>query len=361
MKKIRVIHCVGQLGMGGAETLIVNAFKYIDRDHFQFDFLVFNEQQGFYDDEVRKLGGNIYYLSSLSKVGVYQYIKQLKKFFRQEQPDVVHSHMDWLGGFISYAAKQSGVKNVIVHSHANQKLFDSNIISKLLITFNKYLIYRNANQCLACSKIAGTSLFMKEFQVLFNGIDTQKYIHPNLKKIQELREELRIKDDDIILGTVGSMTINKNHIFLLDIMAELKKTSNTYKLVLVGNGAEYANLKQKVKELDLMDDVVFTGIRSEIPELMNIFDIFLLPSITEGLGIVLVEAQVSGLACIVSNGVPKDVVIDEKLVQFLPFDNMKWIENIKQSLCIKHHQNNDYMKYDIQTTCKVLEKIYSSK
>lgn len=250
MKKIRVIHCVGQLGMGGAETLIVNAFKYIDRKHFQFDFLVFNEQKGFYDDEVKELGSNIYHLSSLSTVGVYQYIKQLKKFFSQEQPDVVHSHMDWLGGFISYAAKQAGVKNVIVHSHANQKLFENNIISKLLITFNKYLIYRNANQCLACSKIAGTSLFKKEFQVLFNGIDTQKYINPNLKKIQELKEEFHIKEDDIILGTVGSMTINKNQTFLLDIIKELKKSSNVYKLVIVGNGAEYANLKQKVIALE---------------------------------------------------------------------------------------------------------------
>lgn len=361
MKKIRIIHCVGQLGMGGAETLIVNAFKYIDREHFQFDFLVFNKQKGFYDDEVKKLGGNIYYLSSLSEVGVYQYIKQLKKFFRQEQPDIVHSHMDWLGGFISYAANKAGVKNIIVHSHANQKLFESNIISKLLITFNKYLIYRNANQCLACSKIAGSSLFRKRFQVLFNGIDTQRFRNPNSKKIQDLRQELCIKDDEIMLGTVGSMTINKNQTFLLDIMAELKKISNVYKLVIVGNGAEYANLKQKVKELDLMDYVVFTGVRREIPELMNIFDVFLLPSITEGLGIVVVEAQVSGLPCIVSNGVPKEVVIDERLVQFLAFDKMKWIESIKQSLSIKHHQNNDYINYDIQTTCKVLEKIYSIK
>lgn len=359
MKKIRIIHCVGQLGMGGAETLLVNAFKHIDRKKYQFDFLVFNKDKGFYDDEVKKLGGNIYYLSSLTQVGIYQYIQQLKNFFRNEQPDVVHSHMDWLGGFISYAAKKSGVKTIIVHSHANQKLFETNVIMKLVIKINKYLIYRNATNCLACSHIAGTSLFMKDFQVVFNGIDTRKYMVANVMKIKELKKEFHIEEDDIVLGTVGSMTANKNQTFLLDIMQELKKVSSSYKLILVGNGVEYKNLKQKVADLDLLDCVIFANIRREIPEFMHIFDIFLLPSITEGLGIVAVEAQVSGVACIVSKGVPKEVVVDKELIQFVELDKNEWVKRIKCVHSIKHNEFKDYMKYDIQTTCKQLEKIYN--
>ena len=171
MAKVKVIHCLGALNTGGAETLVMNVFRKIDRKKFHFDFLLFNQNQGFYDQEARNLGAELFYCPSLSKVGIYQYLEHMISFFKTHEIDVVHSHMDWQGGFIAYAAHKAGIKKIIVHSHANQKMFDANPIYHILISLNKYLISKYATTCLACSQEAGESLFKGDFQILFNGID----------------------------------------------------------------------------------------------------------------------------------------------------------------------------------------------
>ena len=246
MKKIRIIHCLGRLNAGGAETLVMNIFRKIDRKKYNFDFLVFSDTHGFYDDEVKHLGGNIFYTPSISKVGILKYIKYLIDFFRENSPDVVHSHMDWQGGFIAYAASKAGIKKIIVHSHANQKMFESNFIYHFLIEINKRLIHKYATDCLACSNIAGKSLFKNDFTLLFNGIDTNRFIKPNENIIGDLKKEFNIKEDEVILGSVGSLSENKNHTFLIDILHGLQKYSNKYRLIIVGDGVEKENLKNKI-------------------------------------------------------------------------------------------------------------------
>ncbi|WP_296878367.1 glycosyltransferase [Thomasclavelia sp.] len=359
MKKIRIIHCLGRLNAGGAETLVMNIFRKIDRKKYNFDFLVFSDTHGFYDDEVKHLGGNIFYTPSISKVGILKYIKYLIDFFRENSPDVVHSHMDWQGGFIAYAASKAGIKKIIVHSHANQKMFESNFIYHFLIEINKRLIHKYATDCLACSNIAGKSLFKNDFTLLFNGIDTNRFIKPNEKIIGDLKKEFNIKEDEVILGSVGSLSENKNHTFLIDILHGLQKYSNKYRLIIVGDGVEKENLKNKINNYGLKDYVYFAGIRKEIPEIMSTFDIFLLPSKMEGLGIVAIEAQASGLYCIVSSTVPKDIAIDDDHVDFCPLDNKKWIDKI---IAFKNKKRVDSNKiissFDISKTVEKLERIY---
>lgn len=361
MNKIRVIHCLGQLNTGGAETLVLNVFRKINKNKFQFDFLLFNNESGFYDNEVKQLGGEIYYLPSISNVGIICYIRKMIAFFKEYQPDIVHSHMDWQGGFIAYAAHKAGIKKIIVHSHANQKMFEVNFIYKLMIKINKELIKKYADYCLACSKIAGDSLFNKGYEIIINGIDLEKFININLKKMNNLKIEFGIKPNDIVLGTVGSLSENKNQIFLIEILSELVKINENYKLIIVGEGKERKKLESRVLQLNLNENVYFAGRRSDISEIMHLFDIFLLPSKMEGLGIVAVEAQSCGLPCVFSKGVPLEVNMHQNFVSFLPLDKSKWVDillNLKLKKTFDSIDKMLFSKFNIEYTCNYFEDIY---
>ena len=360
MGKVRVLHCLGKLDAGGAETLVMNVFRCMDSNDIEFNFLLFDATPGFYDKEVKSKGCRLYYLDSISKVGFIAYMKQLNDFFKEHPYFVVHSHMDWLGGFISYAAHRAGIKKIIVHSHANQDIFKANFIHKLMITVNKILINKYADYCLACSEEAGKSLFKGDFEVLFNGIDFNKFKNPDPVIVDKIKKELNIDSKNIVLGCVGSFSKNKNQIFLIELLAKLMKTNSNYKLVLVGKGKEEENLRRRVKELNLEKNVVFAGVRKEIAEFMSMFDIFLFPSIHEGLGIVGIEAQASGLPCIVSNSIPKSIVIDQDLVKFVNFDLDLWVNNIRSCGNKKMNTNlND--KYSISNTSNRLIEIYTDE
>lgn len=361
MEKIRVMHCLGKLNAGGAETLVINVLRNIDRDQIRFDFLLFDETLGFYDKEVKQYGCNLYYLPSMSKAGIHKYINNMIKFFKEEKINIVHSHMDWLGGFIAYAAHKAGVSKIIVHSHANQEMFDSNIQHHILINFSKYLVKKYATDCIACSVEAGKSLFHKEFEVLFNGIDLDKFQNPDMDIVKKLRKEFNIKTDNIVLGNIGSLSKNKNQIYLIDILNKLLKINKNYKLLLVGEGSQRKDLEEYVNRLELNHSVIFAGIRSEIPELMKLFDIFLFPSIYEGLGIVAVEAQAGGNPCVISTGVPKEVDMGLGLTYFIDLNQERWIEEIRKLESYKFENNEKNLldvKYSIKKTCERLEKIY---
>lgn len=362
MKKISVLHCLGQLNVGGAETLVMNILRNIDRDKFQFDFLVFNNEPGFFDNEVKSLGCHIYFLPAISDVGIKKYICQLIRFFRKKNIDIVHSHMDWQGGFISYAAFKSNIKKIVIHSHTNQELFEYNTMHKIIIKVNKYLIKRYATDLCACSKDAGISLFdKKKFTIITNGIDVKKYIHPNQEKIEQMHKELNIDKNDIVLGNVGSFSENKNQIFLLKILKKLVNEDKKYKLILVGDGILKKQLEKEVKNNQLNENVVFMGIREDIPEIMHLFSIFLFPSKIEGLGIVAIEAQACGIPCIVSETIPKEVDMKIGLVKFKNLDKYLWIEAIKE-IRRNNYQNikiSDDSIYSINYTIQQICDIYS--
>ena len=361
MGVIRILQCFGTLNVGGAETLILNIFKYLNKSEFTFDFLVFNDQKGYYDKKIKDNGGNIFYLPSLSDAGVIKFINNLTEFFIKYHPDVVHSHMDWQGGFISYAAYKAGIKKIIVHSHANQIIFKKNYIYRFLISLNKILIGQFATDCLACSKTAGESLFVKDFRVLINGIDIVRFTNPDLNIVNRIRSRLNIQTDDIVLGTVGTLSPNKNQKFLIDLIAKLKNKDKNFKLIIVGDGEEKEHLKDMICRFNLKESVFLIGVSDKIPELMNVFDIFLLPSKSEGLGIVAVEAQVCGLPCILSTGVPSEVDMHLNELLFLPLNIEKWLFVILNSNFKKKITNSNqfiHSNFNIRNTCQFLENIY---
>lgn len=361
MAKIKIVHCLGALNTGGAETLVMNVYRKINREQFTFDFLLFNPNSGFYDEEASNLGAHLYYCPPLSK-GIIPYIKSLIAFFKSETIDVVHSHMDWQGGFIAYAAHQAGIKKIVVHSHANQKMFDVNPAYHILIELNKYLIAKYATSCVACSKEAGDSLFKKEYEIVTNGIDFDKFRNPDMKVVNQLRKEFRIREDEQVLGHVGSFSENKNQRFLIKVFEKLYARNQHYKLILVGDGNTRSILEKEVKEQGLENQIIFAGIRGEIPEIMSLFDIFLFPSRLEGLGIVAIEAQASGLPCIVSDSVPKEIDIGEHLIHWSSLDEEEWLEillneNIEKERSKINNQNLTF-QYSIEYTVQKLSQMY---
>lgn len=368
MNKIKVLHCFGGLNIGGAETLILNIFRNIDRSKFQFDFLVFTNEKGVYEDEILKLGGKIHRVKSLRETNIIEYMYQIQNIIKNQGGyDIIHSHMDWLGGFITLSACLGKVPIKIVHSHAIQDIFEDSTIKKFIIFISKLLIRVFANANMACSIDAAESLFYKNKNVYIikNGIDLKKFSEISNEDKIALRTKYNISKDDILLGSIGSMSINKNHIFLLEIMKELIKQNKRYKLMLVGNGSEEQSLRTYVDNNNMQSNVIFIDKSFEINTYLSIMDIFLFPSIREGFGMVAIEAQAKGLPCIVSNTIPKEIDVGGDLLKRIPInDKNKWIECILNTET-KEKRDTNIMKnlirekeYDIESSTYNLEHIY---
>ena len=354
------------MNVGGAETMVMNWYRNIDREKFVFDFLVFNRNKGVFDDEIKSLGGEIYYAPSLGETGFIGYMWNLVKVLKTiPRIEVIHSHMDWQGGFIAFAAYLAGIKKRIVHSHAMQEMFQSSLLHRFIIRISKMLIQQFATGRLCCSEAAGKSLFSKKkFVVIKNAIDLEKFKEIDIVERKNLRTQYHITEDDFVLGCVGSISENKNQIFLLELLRNLEKS---IKLILVGQGNMEQTLKEKVKEIGLEDRVIFTGLQRDVPKFASMFDLFVFPSKREGLGIVVVEMQALGIPCIISKGVPMEVDMGLDLVEQVPLENQnKWFEDIK---AIKKEKRNgidwkireqkiQQRGYDIKKSIKCLENIY---
>ncbi|MEG0087019.1 MAG: glycosyltransferase, partial [Niameybacter sp.] len=290
-KKVRVLHCIGKMNCGGAETMLMNLYRHIDRDQVQFDFLVHSEGEGYYDEEIYKLGGHIYQIPSQGTLGIVGYVKQLKIFLKETGPfDVVHSHLDWQGGLIALAARLANVKNIVVHAHTS-KLMNKHLVYQVLLRIQKVCIAICATDYWGCSKEANTFLFYRylckkqKVKVIPNAIDLTLY--KSINRVQT-REELGIASETLLIGHVGSFSSFKNQLFLIEVAKKLRELRVNFKFLLVGEGQE--NYKKQVREQieqeGLEDYVQLLGLRQDVPNIMSTLDLFLLPSLFEGLGIV---------------------------------------------------------------------------
>jgi len=357
MKKTRVLHVIDKMDKGGAETLIMNLYRNIDRNKIQFDFLVSSNEKGQYDDEIIELGGEIFTLPYPKNVSsVPKYILDLKKLFLDNQYNVVHSHIHFFSGLIAYVAKRSKVKNIISHSHTTSDGKKSGFSRELYRKIMRYQIISNSNYLVGCGEAASTHLFGKIYKdknvQINNGVDIDRY--KTLQKTKsELLSELQIPEDSYVIGHIGRFVELKNHSFMIDVLNEiLKRRSNSY-LILVGTGNLLQKVQGKVKEFGLEDNVRFLGLRNDIPELLNAFDCFLLPSVYEGLPTVLVEAQTIGIPCFVSDTVSKesDMGIGNYESISLTKNASYWADTIL---------NSGYCKNDLAYR-KIIEKGYSIK
>lgn len=360
---LRVLHVVVNMNRGGAETLIMNLYRNIDRTKVQFDFLTCKE--GAFDSEIEELGGRIHRIPYVTEVGHFGYVKVLKSFFNQHSYyKIVHSHMDKMSGLVLREAKKANVAVRIAHSHNTSS--EGGISTKLYKSISGSYINGNATHLFACSKEAGKWLFGDQLQnttILKNGIEPLKFQYSESIR-NSLREELDLSKDTLVIGHVGRFNHQKNHVFLIDIFSNLKEKHPNSFLLLVGDGILKSEIKRKVDSLGLSDSVIFLGIRDDIHKLLHAFDVFVFPSLHEGLPVTLVEAQGAGLPCVISDNITSEVDMGLGLIQHLPFnDKNQWVENILKSYPCKRVIALEALSsngYDIKNTAHNIEASYIS-
>jgi len=323
---IRVLQVVTYMGRGGLETMLMNYYRHIDRQKVQFDFLVHRQERAAYDDEIEALGGKIYRLPRLVPWS-RSYLASLNHFFdTHAEYKIVHVHQDCLSSVILKAAARHQVPVRIAHSHnANQ---DRNL-KYLIKLWYRRSIPKYATQLFACGKAAGDWMFCgAPYQIVRNAIDISSYIY-NLEKQTEMRNKLTLPDG-LIVGHVGRFNPQKNHTFLIDIFAELLKEEPSATLLLVGDGDGLPKIKSKVKSLGISDHVRFLGSRSDVADLMQAMDVFVFPSLYEGLPLTMIEAQASGLPCIISDKVSEECIVTDGLVssESLSASPLQWADRI---------------------------------
>lgn len=348
------------MNRGGAETLIMNLYRNMDRSKIQFDFLTCKE--GVFDEEIKQLGGKVHRIPYVTDVGHRRYINALHSFFTtHQQYQIVHSHMDKMSGFVLREAKRSGIPIRIAHSHSTSS--EGGFLTKLYKWYAGRSILPCATHLLACSGAAAKWLFEREATVIKNGIECNRFAF-SLKVREEVRKELGLQENSFVIGHVGRFAQAKNHVFLIEVFAQLLKMKPNSVLVLVGDGPLRSKMEQKVKELHIENCVKFLGVRSEIHHLLQAFDVFVFPSIHEGLPVTLIEAQGAGLPCIISDTISKEVDLGLDLVKHISLHNQNaWLEEINRivlrnaSRSIKEKALYD-AGYDIKHTAQLTRNFY---
>ncbi|WP_078430860.1 glycosyltransferase family 1 protein [Alkalihalobacterium alkalinitrilicum] len=366
MKPIRILQVVTIMNRGGLETMLMNYYRKIDRSKIQFDFIVHRTEKGHYDDEIVALGGKVFRMPKIRPGNYNLYFKQLDQFFgAHPEYQVVHSHINENSSFVLRAAKKAGVPCRIAHSHLSDLGLDLKLPFRV---YARLAMKDNANHYFACSKQAGEWLFGKKItksqqvKVLNNAVNVEEFqFNENIRK--KVREELNA-ENKLVIGHIGRFNKQKNHEYLIDIFKAVQDKQPDSVLVLVGDGHLRQQIEKKVNDLKLYSHVHFLGVREDIANLMQGFDLFLFPSLFEGLPVVLVEAQAAGLNCVVSNTITNEADLTGR-VEFLPLEEppQQWANKIL-SLTYEHKDTSELLRkcgYDTGTMADWLTGYYTGR
>lgn len=326
MNSIRVLQIVGKMDRAGAETMLMNLYRHIDRTKVQFDFITFTTQKGDYDKEILALGGKIFPILANNSI---ERMFKLTKFLKQHpEYQIVHSHMLLNNAFHLLAAKKAGIQHRISHSH-NTSNGKSGILANFYEKFAIYLNKSLATKKIACGKEAADYLFntTENVWLLNNAIDLERYLDISAHN-KDYWSALR-KAEGLKLIQVGRLNEVKNHEFSLQIAKKLQERGVVFTFYIVGQGPTETYLKKKVNEYSLTDFVYFLGVRNDVPELMAGADVMLMPSLHEGFPVVLVESQAIGLVSIISDKISNEVDLGLGLVAFnLIEDSEIWVKQL---------------------------------
>ena len=365
-KPIIVAQVMGKWVGGGVESVIMNYYRHLDHSKVQFDFICDEDSTRIPYDEIKKLGGRVFLVPKYQNLP--KYLKALEKLFKENKYRIVHANINTLSVFPLYAAKKAGVSIRISHSHStsNPKEWKRNLIKNILRPFSK----RYATDYFACSELAGRYLFgnkafdQGEVKIIHNAIDIEKFKFDEVAR-KKLRKEFGINDSTVVIGHVGRFVQQKNHTFLVDVFKEYHKKNPDSKLLLVGSGPLEDEIKKKVEKLGLKDFVLFLGQRDDINKLYSAMDVFCLPSLYEGLGVVGIEAQVAGLPCMFSDKIPDDIKITDSIRFIKLTDKLKiWGDEIVKVVIDKRSStvsNRCTKNYNIEEAVTFLKIEYFSK
>ena len=296
MKRILQIGMHDQLG--GIENFLMNYYRNIDRNNVQFDFINMYNKDFCFKKDIEELGGKIYKVTNVKKNPI-KYFYDIEAIIKENNYEIVHIHMLSAANILPIlAAKKAGTKKIIVHSHSSN--VPKSLVKRLLNSINKKVINRKADVFLACSQKAGKWLYgdNEQFTIVNNAIDIEKFRFNSIVR-KEIREKYGL-ENSLVIGHVGRFEEEKNHIFLVKILKKLKEKNKCIKLLLIGEGTLKEQIEKEVIHEGLQKDVIFVGNTYNVNEFYQAMDAFVLPSFFEGLPIVLIEAQVSGLRCFTS-------------------------------------------------------------
>lgn len=355
---IRILQCVNNMHRAGLETMLMNYYRNIDRDKFQFDFLVHRQERSDYDDEIERMGGRIFRAPRLYPQNYPAYFAYMKRFFR-EHPEyrIIHSHIDTMSFLPLLAGKMAGVPVRIAHSHSTSLDRDAKYPLKQLFRLGLGSV---ATHYFSCGQAAGEFLFRgSDFQLIPNAIDADAFRYSEAVR-RAKRQELEL-EDKLVLGHVGRLTAVKNHEFLLAVFAQVLQAEPNSVLLLAGTGELEQKIRSTADSLGISEHVRFLGNRSDVSALYQAMDVFVMPSLYEGLPLVGVEAQFAGLPCALSDRISREVRFAENCC-FLSLDQSPeiWAHRIIQlgrAGRITHPV--DCQKYDMKYARRILEACYT--
>ncbi|WP_423408382.1 glycosyltransferase family 1 protein [Heyndrickxia sp. MSNUG] len=369
----KVLHVTGGMNRGGAETMIMNIYRNIDHDKVQFDFIsITNSNKCDFDEDIQKLGGGIYYLKPFNPIFPWKFINNLVRIIKNNGPyQAIHAHTLFNIGWVVKAAKIAGIEIRIAHAHSTRDTLKDSRTRRLYQDLMKSLILRNSTSLVACGLEAGQYLFGENFSkkgiVIPNAVNLEDYLSISTSEIDSLKNDLDIGNETLIIGQVGNLKEVKNHHFSLLIARELADLEIDFKIFFVGDGELKEKLASEVKEKGLSQYVEFLGMRSDIPKLLNVFDLFIMPSLYEGLPLALIEAQAAGRSCIVSKQITKEADLGIGIVKFLDLnDPEQWVREILNYN--KKEQEVDIFsikqafkvhKYDVKSNSNIYVDLYN--
>lgn len=329
----RVLQVIGQLGRGGDTSVVLDIMHNMDKNKYHFDFLTHDKADDNVVQQLQNEGCTVYKLDGdVRKLGPIKYYNAVRNILRNSQYkyDIVHTHTSMQSGVALMAAKHEHIKKRVCHSHISAIQRETNKLSKFFLTpILRFLYLYYSTDKIGCSKMAGDFLFGNDnYNLIYNGVDTEKYKSVTYENIQKFRKEFNINDDDILIGHIARFSNMKNQDFDL-LLAERLQDYPNIRFVLVGKGINFEKIKNKAKNLG--DKIIFTGQRDDIPILMKSFDCVILPSLSgEGFPVTIMEAQAAGCKCIISDKVTSEVEVGLNLVKMIPTSNVEqWLDELK--------------------------------
>lgn len=335
---MRVLHVVGKLNIGGAESRVMDLYRNINRDEIQFDFMQHTSEKCAFQDEVEALGGHVYHVPRFRVYNIFAYKKAWKKFFI-EHPEIkiVHGHMTSTAAIYLPIAKKVGKCYTIAHARS------AGVDQGIKGTFTRFLrrnLSKKCDQCFTCSDLAGVAVFGKDavaqnkVKMIPNAIDVSKFDY-NIEMRKKMRDKLGINDDAFVIGHVGRFDTVKNHSYMLQILQsclEINKENKKYsdvKMLFLGDGPLMQEIKSKAGKLNILDNIIFAGNQKNIQDYYQAFDYFILPSFYEGLPGTAIEAQASGLSGLLSDKITSEAIVTENMkLMSITAPSMDWAREI---------------------------------
>ena len=361
----RLLCIVSNMNAGGAETFLMKLYRSLDRSKYQMDFIVAIEEKGFYDDEIVSLGGRIFHVLPKSK-GFFKNFKEIVTIVRKNKyQSVLRVSQHSLSALDLFAAKLGGAKKLAFRS-SNTNTTDA---SKKEILLHKICLFMPqvfANIKLAPSTEAAEFLFGKgciqrgKAQILHNALDLNIYCYDETGR-EQIRKDFGITEDTMVVGHIGRFMKQKNHSFLINVFNEIYKKDQKSKLLLVGKGELESQIKAQVKKQGLQNNVIFCGVRSDIPQLLSAMDVFVFPSFYEGMPNTVIEAQATGLPCVISDTITKEADVTGNVKYMTLKDSYKkWADSAVEAAKQVRSNGADKMRdkgYDIKNVTEQFIKL----